>query len=138
VSRYLIDTNVLSEPLRPQPNPALIKTFQLHTDKIAIASVTWHEIWYGCLRLPPSRKREQIEHYLQEVQSTFPILPYGTAEAEWHAAERARLTGVGQPPAYADGQIAAISHTNHLILVTNNVSDFAGFQNLAIENWFSS
>ncbi len=86
----------------------------------------------------------QIEQYLLEVQATFPILPYDAAAAEWHASERSRLTALGQPPAYADGQIAAIllrrryanARTNDLILVTHNVSDFAGFQDLQIEDWF--
>lgn len=137
MSRYLIDTNILSEPLKPQPNPAAIERMQQHTDDIAIAAVTWHEIWYGCLRLPPSRRRERIEQYLQEVQSTFPILPYDTAAAAWHASERTRLTALGLPPAYADGQIAAIADRNGLILVTHNVSDFAGFQDLQIEDWLS-
>jgi tRNA(fMet)-specific endonuclease VapC len=137
VSRYLIDTNILSEPLKPQPNPSAIERLRQYTDEIAIASVTWHEIRYGCLRLPASRKRSQIEQYLQKVPSTFPILPYDVATAEWHATERTRLTALGRSPAYADGQIAAIAHINGLILVTHNVSDFAGFQDLQIEDWLS-
>jgi tRNA(fMet)-specific endonuclease VapC len=75
VSRYLIDTNILSEPLKPQPNPA--------------------------------------------------------------ASERTRLTALGLPPAYADGKIAAIAYTNGLILLTHNISDFAGFKDLKIEDWLS-
>jgi tRNA(fMet)-specific endonuclease VapC len=48
---------------------------------------------------------------------------------------------------YADGQIAAIAcgsapwaiaSVNHLILVTNNVSDYATFENLTVENWFTA
>ena len=137
MSRYLIDTNILSEPIKPQPNPTAIKQMQQHTDDIAIASVIWHEICYGCLRLPISRRRERIEQYLQEVQSTFPILPYDTTAAARHASERTRLTTIGLPPAYADGQIASIAYTNGLILVTHNVSDFAGFKDLQIEDWLS-
>ncbi|PSB18038.1 type II toxin-antitoxin system VapC family toxin [Phormidesmis priestleyi ULC007] len=68
----------------------------------------------------------------------FPILPYGAEAAKWHAIERARLVAMGQTPAFQDGQIAAIAHVNNLILVTNNVSDFANFQALQIENWFAS
>ncbi|HEY9848374.1 MAG TPA: hypothetical protein V6D28_02860 [Leptolyngbyaceae cyanobacterium] len=50
--------------------------------------------------------------------------------------ERARLTAIGKPPAYADGQIAATAQVNNLTLVTNNVSNYADFQNLKVENWF--
>lgn len=138
MSQYLIDTNILSEPIKPQPNPKVIEAMQRNTKDIAIASVTWHEILFGCNRLPPSRKRESIEQYLRDVLSTLPILSYTLESATWHASERARLMAIGQIPAYADGQIAAIAHVNNLTLVTNNVSDYANFQNLNIENWFTS
>ncbi len=134
MSRYLIDTNILSEPLKPEPNPKLIAKMQRHTDEIAIAAITWHEIRFGCDLLPPSRRRKHIEAYLKNVQETFPILPYDTEAATWHAAERARLKN--QPPPFQDGQIAAIAVIKQLILVTNNVSDFLNFQELEIENWF--
>jgi len=135
MSRYLIDTNILSEPLKPTPNPAVIAQMQQHTPDIAIAAVTWHEIRFGCDRLPPSRRRDYIETYLQNVQNTFPILPYDAAAATWHSMERVRLRN--QPPPFQDGQIAAIAAVNQLILVTNNVADFANFQNFALENWFT-
>ncbi|BAY28805.1 PilT domain-containing protein [Nostoc carneum NIES-2107] len=110
---------------------------QRYQGEVTIASVTWHELLFGCYRLPASRKRERIEQYLQDiVEPNIPILPYNVAAAEWFAIERARLTLIGKPPAYADGQIAAIAQVNNLTLVTNNVSDYADFQNLKIENWF--
>ena len=43
---------------------------------------------------------------------------------------------IGKSPAFIDGQIAAIAAVNNLIIVTNNVSDFANFANLQLENWF--
>lgn len=100
MSRYLIDTNVPSEPIKPRPNSKVIAIMQQNTDHLAIASVTWHEIQFGCARLPPSGRRETLEQYLQEAQSTFPILPYDGEAARWHAAERARLTSIGQTPAF--------------------------------------
>jgi tRNA(fMet)-specific endonuclease VapC len=42
-----------------------------------------------------------------------------------------------QPPAFQDGQIAAVAAANQLILVTNNVRDFVNFQGLTIVNWFT-
>jgi tRNA(fMet)-specific endonuclease VapC len=56
--------------------------------------------------------------------------------AEWFAEERARLSQIGRPPSYPDGQIAAIAATNDLILVTRNTTDFADFIDLQVENWF--
>ncbi|MDP5016782.1 MAG: type II toxin-antitoxin system VapC family toxin [Dolichospermum sp.] len=134
---FLLDTNILSEPLRSRPNPVVIRMIQQYSSDITTATVVLHELLFGCYRLPiESNKRQIIEVYLQrEIKQKIPILPYDIAAAEWFAKERARLTAIGKTPAYADGQIAAIAQVNNLTLVTNNVSDYADFQNLKIENW---
>ena len=134
--RYLLDTNVVSEPLRPVPNEEVLAHLREHQTEIAIASVLWHELWYGCYRLPPSTKRTVIEAYLKDVIArTIPILSYDQRAALWHAEERARLAGIGRPPPFADGQIAAIAATNGLSLVTFNRDDYAAFRSLRLEDW---
>ena len=133
---YLLDTNIVSETLRPIPNQALLAHLQAHQTAIAIASVVWHELWYGCCRLPPSTKRTVIETYLKDVVArTIPILPYDQRAALWHAKERARLTQIGRTPPFADGQIAAVAITSGLSLVTFNHDDYAAFQDLRLEDW---
>jgi tRNA(fMet)-specific endonuclease VapC len=67
-----------------------------------------------------------------------PVLPYEKSAAEWFAQERARLTQIGRPPSYPDGQIAAVAAVNNLILVTRNTADFAHFAGLRLENWFEA
>ena len=134
--RYLLDTNVVSEPLRPVPNEEVLAHLRERQTEIATASVVWHELWYGCYRLPPSTKRTVIEAYLKDVIArTIPILSYDQRAALWHAEERARLAGIGRPPPFADGQIAAIAATNGLSLVTFNRDDYAAFQDLRLEDW---
>lgn len=102
---------------------------------MAIASVVWHELLFGCERLPASRKRRAIEDYLFEAVATLPILPYDEAAAQWHAAERARLVAGGKTPPFSDSQIAAIAKTNDLVLVTANRMHFELFEGLQIEDW---
>jgi tRNA(fMet)-specific endonuclease VapC len=63
------------------------------------------------------------------------ILPYDERAAEWHAKERARLSSLGQTPAFVDGQIAGIAKVNGLVLVTRNTIDFKKFSGLKVENW---
>jgi tRNA(fMet)-specific endonuclease VapC len=134
--KYLLETNVISEVLRPAPDPGLLDCLREHQAAIAIASVVWYELWYGCLRLPPSKKRAAIEAYLQEVVGrTIPILAYDAGAAAWHADERARLVQVGKTPPFANGQIAAIAATNDLTLVTFNRDDYAAFLGLQVEDW---
>ncbi len=134
---YLLDTNVVSEMMRPRPNPAVQAKWRTHIHQMAIAAVTWHELWFGVERMPLSQRRKGLESFLwEEVQAFVPVWPYDQAAAEWHSAERARLVGVGRPPSYPDGQIAAIAAVHRLTLVTRNTADFAVFTGLAVENWF--
>ncbi len=134
--RFLLDTNIISEPLRPAPNQQILERLQRHGTEIAIAAVVWHELWFGCYRLPASAKRTAIERYLKQIIAvTMPILPYDDQAAEWHAAERARLARVGKTPPFADGQIAAIAKRNDLILVTANLADYTAFEGVQIERW---
>ena len=135
-AKYLLDTNVISEPLRPAPHPKILQRLQKHQEQLATASIVWHELLFGCYRLPASAKRTAIENYLfQVVAPSVAILPYDESAADWHAAERARLVSAGQTPSFADGQIAAIARTNDLILVTLNLADYADFRDLALEDW---
>lgn len=136
--RFLLDTNTVSEALKLQPNLEVIQKLQNCVNEVAISSTTWHELWFGCYRLPMSRKRQKIEQYLREaIKINVPLLFYDAAAAEWFAQERARLSAIGKTPAYADGQIAVVAQVNNLIMVTNNTKDYADFQDLQLENWFS-
>jgi tRNA(fMet)-specific endonuclease VapC len=135
-ARYLLDTNVLSEPLKPAPDAQLMDRLQLHHDRIATAAVVWHELVYGCARLPRSKRRSLIESYLRQVvAATLQILPYDQQAASWHAAERARLSQQGLAPPFAAGQIAAIAVTQDLTLVTRNIRDYQHFDGLRRECW---
>ena len=134
--RFLLDTDIISEPLKPKPEESILNRFREHQGEVGIASVVWHELQYGCYRLPQSVRRTAIETYLFEVVApSMDILPYDEQAANWHAAERARLTKLGRTPPFADGQIAAIAAVNNLILVTFNTSDYQGFQGVTIEDW---
>ncbi|WP_019501380.1 type II toxin-antitoxin system VapC family toxin [Pseudanabaena sp. PCC 6802] len=136
--RFLLDTNILSEPLRPHPNPNVMAMLAEHDTEIATATVVYHEMLFGRDLLPESKKRRALELYLQrEIEAKLPVLPYDLLAAQWHASERARLVKLGKTPSFADGQIAAISQANDLILVTNNKVDFESFLDLQLENWFA-
>jgi len=103
--KYLLDTNVVSEPLRPNPATKLLRHLRRHEGETAIPSIVWHELQYGCARLPKSRRKTAIQRFLDEVVlASFPILHYGRAAAEWHAVERARLEAAGKTSPFVDGQ----------------------------------
>lgn len=133
---YLLDTNVLSELNRSAPDPSLLAKMKEHENALATASVVWHELVFGAARLPASRQRARLEHFLVEVvAATMAVLPYDAAAADWHGRERARLTRSGHSPSFVDGQIAAIAAVNGLVLVTDNVRHFERFEGLRVERW---
>ncbi len=136
--KYLLDTNILSEAKRPKPNQKVMEQIKLCKHEIATATVVIHELLYGCFRLPESKRRQDLEDYINLViLAQLPLLDYDLKSAQYHAQERARLSKLGKNPGFSDGQIASIAFTNNLFLVTNNVSDFQDFDGLRIENWFN-
>lgn len=134
--KFLLDTNVISEAIKTKPNKNVMAKLRKHQAEIATASLVWHELQFGCRRLPPSRKRSLIESYLSEVVwNTIAVLPYDAAAADWHAEQRAQLATAGKPPPFIDGQIAAIAKVNSLTLVTRNISDYECFKDVRMQNW---
>lgn len=134
--QYLLDTNIASAPIAQQPNANVVKRLTRHGPACAIPAPVWHELTYGCRRLPAGKRRVALDAYLEHVlRQSFPILPYDESAATWHGHERARLEALGQPAPYVDGQIAAIAHVHQLVLVTANTKDFARFHDLKVEDW---
>ncbi|MDP9454782.1 MAG: type II toxin-antitoxin system VapC family toxin [Actinomycetota bacterium] len=134
--KYLLDTNVLSEPLLPVPNSLILERLRDHQHEVATASVVWHELRFGLHRLPLSARRSTIQEYLNEVvKPSVRILPYETRAAEWHASERARLVGAGRTQPFVDGQIAAVAWAYDLTLVTANLTDYVGFRGVQVVDW---
>ena len=127
---------MLSEGMKRRPNPKLLVRLERHAAECATAAPVLHEIRYGIALLEPSRRRAALERYLSEViLPVYPVLPYDSVAAEWHAAERARLSRAGRPAPYVDGSIAAIAAANDLVLVTADASGFRRFKGLRIESW---
>ncbi len=135
--KYLLDTNVLCEPLAARPTAGVLAGIEAHAAELAISAISWQEMHFGLERLPPGARRDRIRAYLVDrVRPTLPILSFDAAAAEWQAYERARLSRIGRTPPYADTQIAAIAAVNGLVLVTRNAQDFSEFAGLIVENWF--
>lgn len=71
--RFLLDINILSELARRIPNANVLHELDIHKLEIAVSSVVVHELLYGCLRLPESKRRESLWNYISESVLKLPV-----------------------------------------------------------------
>lgn len=140
--RYLLDTNIVSEPAKSDPAKPVLDRLRESGGEVALPSVAWHELLYGAHRMEEGRRQSYLLEYLAEVvRPSMPILPYDAAAARWHGRARALLEKEGLSTPFADGQIAGIAGAETLTVVTENTADFEPFASLdggiQVENWFS-
>lgn len=134
--RWLLDTNVLAEPLRPLPAASVMRRLAAQETEIALPVTVWQELNYGWLRMPEGRRRERIGSYLQSTVAPLPVLPLDAHAARIQAELRAQADRSGRPIDYPDSEIAAIAIAHGLTLVTRNIRDFEGRPGLQVANWF--
>lgn len=122
--RYLLDTNVLSEPVRVRPDGSVLERLEEYGEESCTAAVVLHELHYGVARLADGRRKRMLERYLGSVVGRLDILAYDRRAALWHASTRARLEAGGRTPSFADAQIAAVAAVHDLVVVTRNADHF--------------
>ena len=124
----LLDTNVISEVMRPTPHPRVIGWLnatdagELHVSTISIA-----EIIFGLELLPPGQRRQGLEERFQAFLSaafSHRLLPFDEAAARHYGPIMAKRRRGGLPMAAPDGQIAAIARSKSMNLATRNTRDF--------------
>jgi tRNA(fMet)-specific endonuclease VapC len=135
--KYLLDSNILSEPTRLKPDAQVMGKLAEYDGQYATTAIVWHEMVYGCELLVTSKRKKQLQSYLKMLlENGLVIYPFDQAAADLYAKERAYLQQQGLTCAYADGEIAAITASQKLVLATRNIDDFKNFRGLHLENWF--
>lgn len=129
--RYLLDTNIVIYVLKRRPIEVL-SVFNANADRMAISAVTLAELLHGAEK--SSRVSENL-HAVEDFCSRIEVLPYGSKAAQHYGAIRAALERLGQPIEVNDLHIAGHARSEGLVLVTNNVSEFARVPALEVENW---
>jgi predicted nucleic acid-binding protein len=121
---FLVDTNVLSEGMKPRPEPAVLDWLTAYEEDIVIDTVILGEVRYGVLRLPQGRKRREMEAWFEIGVRRIVCLPWEAATALRWASLLAELSRTGREMAIKDSMIAATALTHRLTLVTRNERDF--------------
>jgi toxin FitB len=125
---FLLDTNVVSEWLKPRPNPGLIQwTESADEDHVFLSVISLAELRYGIERMASGKRRQRLEDWLRhELPLRFEgrILPVDSlvADACGRIVRRSEL--LGRPIEAMDAFLAATAEVRRLTLVTRNVSDF--------------
>lgn len=126
---FLLDTNVISEPSRPQPDPRVMAWLAAaDEDKVFLSVATLAEISRGIDRLGVGKRRRRLEAWLtSELIARFDgrILPVDVEVGLLWGRAIARAEQAGHQLEAVDALLAATSERHKLTLVTRNVSDFA-------------
>jgi toxin FitB len=136
---FLLDTNVISELMRPVPEVRVADWLkQQRPADLFLASVTLGELVRGVVRLAESPRRRRLESWVTELlprQFAGRILAFDQETAVLWGELMGASDRVGRTRAAADAQIAATALRHSLVLVTRNVSDFEGLIAALLDPW---
>lgn len=136
---FLLDTNVVSEWVRPRPNAGVVAWLaEADEDRVFISVVTLAELRYGIDRMPVGQRRRRLDEWLRgELPVRFEgrVLPVDAAIADAWGRLMALREATGRPIAVADGFIAATVEEHDLTLVTRNVADFERTVRAVMNPW---
>ena len=133
----LLDTNILSEWMRPAPDPVVITWLDRQPEKdLFLPAIAKAEIETGIARLPEGRRKTSLALSAQVILDSFAdrCLALDCAATIHYAQALALSKTFGRPMAVEDAQIAAIAVANGLTLATRNTSDFDFLDTLSLLN----
>jgi toxin FitB len=134
---FLIDTNVLSEMSRSQPDHGVL-AFMAEEPDLWLSAITIHEIDYGIARATDQTRRKALEAWRGKMVSSFGsrIIPVDVAIASLAGTMRGRSANENRTRDPLDMLIAATALDRRLVLVSRNIRHFEGF-GLPLLNPFS-
>jgi tRNA(fMet)-specific endonuclease VapC len=132
--KYLLDTNIVIYTIKNRPTEVR-EAFRQHDGQICISTVTYMELVYGAERSAnPDRNLRVLEGFAARIDT----LSYDIDAATHTGQIRAELAAAGTPIGPYDQMIAGHARSQGLIVVTNNVQEFARVEGLRVENWVAA
>lgn len=136
----IIDTNVISELMRPEPSAKVLAWLNTHLSEIRISVVTAQELAYSAHRLPKGARRDIVEKAIDQISREFEtrFLPLSTDAARMSGVVLAERMSMGRPTSGSDAQIAGTALVFGAALATRNGSDFEGLGIELIDPWMAA
>lgn len=138
--KYLLDTCVISELVKPSPDPMVLDWLHdIPSERLFLSVITIGEIRKGLTKLPNSKRKDRLTEWLNSLLEDYQdrIYSIDLAVAENWGVMQGKAETSGMPMSSMDSLIAAIAYTHNLILVTRNVIDFKA-TNLPVNNPWES
>jgi hypothetical protein len=136
---FLLDTNVVSEWVKPRPEPRVVKWLeQVDEDRVFVSVVTLGELRYGVERLPASSRKQRLDEWVRhELPLRFEgrVLPVDAVVADAWGTIVARRERAGKPIGAMDALVAATAEAHDLTLVTRNTGDFQSAVKMLFDPW---
>ena len=136
---FLLDTNVVSEWMKPRPNPGVVAWLaDVDEDRVFLSVITLTELRYGIERMPPGHRRKRLDEWLDEelpLRFEGRILAIDPAVADACGKVVARSETLGRRLEAMDAFLAATAEVHRLTLVTRNTSDFQPMVKGVLNPW---
>jgi tRNA(fMet)-specific endonuclease VapC len=133
LSRYLLDTNILSDLVRNPQGKAAKRIAKVGEDNVCTSIIVAAELRYGCARSGSRRLIEAVEELLSEID----ILPFDVPADATYGMIRSALEASGTPIGGNDLLIAAHAQAIAATIVTANEGEFKRVRGLKVENWLA-
>ena len=133
----VLDTNVVSEYTKPEPDPRVLEWIdQFAPEELFITSTTFSELVAGVMALPEGRRKNQLDDMTSAVITSFydRVIPFDANAALEYGRFVPDRAAIGHPRERADGQIAACCISAGAPLATRNLKDFRDIPGLVVIN----
>ncbi len=139
--RFLLDTNAVSEWVKPRPDPGLAAWLSdVDEDRVYISVVTLAELRHGVARLPEGRRRSRLDRWLSDdlpLRFEGRVLPVDEPVAHAWGAIVAARDARGIPIGPMDAFIAATAQVHEMTVVTRNAAGFAASLDAVVSPWLA-
>ena len=133
MTRYMLDTNIISDLVRNPQGKAAKRVAKAGEDNICTSIIVAAELRYGCAKSGSKRLLQAVEDLLGEIS----VLPFDIPADAEYGGIRSELEAAGKPIGSNDLLIAAHAYATGATIVTANVNEFKRIRGLNVENWLA-